>query len=87
MSTSVTVDNQSSLDEAIKRLRTDGAVENFVLVNHHEGNPNVIALQSEGGGVSNLASQLDDTQVQYALVRMQEQFDISTNIKFVYIHW
>ena len=83
----MTVDNQSSLDEAMKRLRTDGAVENFVLVNHHERNPNVIALQSEGEGVSNLASQLDDTQVQYALVRMQEQFDISTNIKFVYIHW
>jgi len=87
MSTSVTVDDQSILDGAIKRLRTEGTVENFVLVNHHEGNPNVITLQSEGEGVDNLASQLDETQVQYALVRMQEQFDISTNIKFVYIHW
>lgn len=87
MSTSVTVDDQSVLDGAIKRLRTEGTVENFVLVNHHEGNPNVITLQSEGEGVDNLASQLDETQVQYALVRMQEQFDISTNIKFVYIHW
>lgn len=88
MSTSVTVDNQTALDDAFKKLKSESAeVESYLLVCHHEGNPNVVTLQAAGKGVENLASQLDETLVQYALVRMQEQFDISTNIKFIYIHW
>lgn len=88
MSTSVTVNDPGSLQDAMERLRSDDAnTENYVLVDHHQGNPNVITLQSEGNGVDNMAAELDHTKVQYAMVRMQEQFDISTTVKFVYIHW
>ena len=88
MSTSVTVHEPHLLTDAMDRLKSDnGQTEDYVLVGHYEANPAVIELQAAGSGVDNLASQLDETQVQYALIRMKEQFDISTTSKFVHIHW
>lgn len=88
MSTTVSVNDEAALSAAMDHLRSSESEEqSYLLANHYEGNPNVIALEAQGVGVENLANLLDDTQVQYALVKMQEKFDISTTSKFVYIHW
>lgn len=90
MSTSVTLKDSAELLHAIARLRTaDGnsAAEAYVLIHHDEGNPNVISLEHEGEGIEDLASQLHEAEVQYAILRVREQLDITVAVKFVYIHW
>ncbi|XP_067945536.1 uncharacterized protein [Watersipora subatra] len=88
MTTGVTAHDAKFLTDALNRLRSDEAIAgSYVLVDHHEANTNVIQLQAAGQGVDELASQLDETKVQYALIKMTEQFDIATTHKFVLIRW
>lgn len=88
MSTTVSVNDPTALQDAINFIRSnESEVQSFILASHCEGNPNIIALQNKGVGVEALANQLDETQVQYALLRMEEQIDMSMTTKYVYIHW
>lgn len=88
MTTGVTAHDAKFLTDALNKLRSDEAIAgSYVLVDHHEANTNVIRLQAAGQGVDELASQLDETKVQYALIKMAEQFDIATTHKFVLIRW
>lgn len=88
MSTTVTIEDAGALQQAMNFVRSKEAqVESFVLVAHHEGNPNVISIRNTGVGVTTLADQLKEDEVQYALIKMEEQIDMSVTTKYVYVHW
>jgi len=83
---SVTFSNESAIKEAIADVRSDRSDTNFALLSY-EGD-NVVKLVASGtGGVSELASHLNEKIVAYGFVRVAEKFDESEIIRFVFIKW
>lgn len=88
MSTSVTFVNDSAIKQALADVRADSSPTNWALLGHANNDPNQVELQSTGtGDVNELLNYLDDSQFQYALLRTVEKVDLSTTVKFVYVHW
>ncbi|KAK3740051.1 hypothetical protein QZH41_016333, partial [Actinostola sp. cb2023] len=58
------------------------------LAGHVHGDVNAVEYRASGpGGLVELETHLKDDEVMYALVRLEEKFDLTLNVKFVYIHW
>lgn len=88
MSTEVQFENIDDFKNAIAECRSDNYETNWVLAQHADQNPNVVTLCGFGNnGVEELKESLEDENVMYGLVRIEEQIDQSTTVKFVYIHW
>ena len=90
MSTEVGVQDLSLLKQALEKLRSDAgdhARTAWLLVSHVNNNPNTIQLHSEGEKLSECVEQLLDDQVMYILFRVSSTYDMSTTVKFVYVHW
>ncbi|XP_031555042.1 uncharacterized protein LOC116291949 [Actinia tenebrosa] len=88
MSTSAEFPVPGPFKEALKNLRTDSSDVNWLLVGHTNGNINALEYRLSGsGGLAELEGHFKDDEVMYALVRLKEEFDLSTTVKFVYIHW
>lgn len=87
MSTSVQLSNGNEIPDAISRLRNDNSPEDWVLVGHQNGNPNILELVGTGSnGINELGSKLSEDQVQYALLRLTNKIDLSITVKFVFIY-
>jgi len=88
MSTEVSIQDEESFFAAIADVRSDSSATNWALFGHWENNPNVIYHIGSGtGGTDEFVDEMDDTQVMYALVRLEETIDVSTTVKFAYVHW
>ena len=90
MSTQVDVENRSELKASTTRLRSDDVDPTrraWLIVAHVDNNPNKIQLLAEGEGFDECLDKLADDQVMYIMFRLSRTIDMSTTVKFVYIHW
>lgn len=86
MSTSVSVLDEEQFKDSIAEVRADSTDTRWALFGHHDNNPNVIACLGIGtGDPEEMAEYMDDSQYMYGLVRLDQTFDMSTTVKFVYI--
>jgi len=84
---SVTFQNESAIKDAFADVRSDRSDTNFALLTY-EGESNTVKLLASGsGGVNELVSHLNDKIVGYGVVRVQEKFDESEIVRFIYIKW
>ncbi|KAI6652797.1 Drebrin-like protein [Oopsacas minuta] len=83
---SLYITDQDTIKEAIAEVRSDVSPTNWVIIGHD--NPNVIKLHSVGqGGAKEIADNLKEDEVQYALLRVVEDYEMTKTTKFVYIRW
>lgn len=88
MSTEVAIQDEDSFKQAMADVRSDENSTTWALFGHWDGNPNVICLVGTGcGGPEEMLDSISDEQYMYGLVRLEETFDMSTTVKFVYIRW
>lgn len=90
MSTQVEIKDESSFKGAMLDVRSDESSTNWMLAGHWAGNPNVVHYVASGvGGATEMIEALQDTEVMYGLVRIEELVDsyVEKTVKFVYIHW
>ncbi|XP_028402756.1 uncharacterized protein LOC114525569 [Dendronephthya gigantea] len=88
MSTEVEIENIDDFKGAISECRSDNFETNWVLARHVDQQPNLITLAGFGNnGIEELKESLEESEVMYGLVKVQEQIDQSNTVKFVYIHW
>lgn len=87
MSTDVGFVDESAFNAAISDVRNDNSEVNYVICGHVDGKPNVIGVLYTGIDPSEIGSKMDPSESLYALARYETKFDLSTTVKFVYIHW
>ncbi|EDO47220.1 predicted protein [Nematostella vectensis] len=88
MSTTVDIIDPVPFDKGIGDVRSDVSPINWMVAGHVSMNPNVLGFRASGcGGLEEMATHLNDDEAMYALVRLQEKVDLSSTVKFVYIHW
>lgn len=70
-------------------VRSDKSPTNWLLISYSAATGNQLVLSKTGtGGLEELASELDDTQVQYAYARVEYANDVeSKRVKFAVIIW
>lgn len=72
----------------LKEVRNDQAPKGWALLTYAEGSmENIVTVAKGDGNADELATHLDDSKIMFALVRVVEQIDNSTTIKFVHIHF
>lgn len=74
---------------AYEAVRSDKDATNWLLISYAAATGNKLTLSRTGsGGISELATALDDTQVQYGYVRVEYANDAeSTRVKFALVVW
>ena len=94
MSTQVEVQDVDELQKILADVRSDRAgVErtSWLIVGHVDNDPNRVAVQhhdtSATASLEDLRCHLLHDQVMYCLLRLSSTFDMSTTVKFVYVHW
>ena len=94
MSTTVEVQDPERFEQVMVACRDDSTGLNrksWVILGHVENNPNLVDVldvdDSEEASLEALVEKLLDDQVMYCLVRLTTTVDMSTTVKFVYIHW
>lgn len=87
MTTTAAFENLQEFKSAVATVRKDGTDDKYLIVGHVEGDPSKLHLIKVGQNVSELATEVDDSQVLYILSRYERTFDMSSTVKFVYIHW
>ncbi|KAK3372739.1 hypothetical protein B0H63DRAFT_497093 [Podospora didyma] len=75
--------------EAYEAVRSDKDETNWLLISYAAPTGNQLVLSQTGtGGIEELKDLLDDTQVQYAYVRVEYQNDAeSKRVKFALVIW
>ena len=95
MSTVAEVGDTERLQESLAAVRADNAGaaarRAWVLVGHTNNDANKIDVvdtdSSEEASVEDFLSKLQEDQVMYGLLRLNTTVDMSTTVKFVYVHW
>ena len=94
MSTCAEAADLDRLKQAIDDVRSDlGGVDRraWLLVGHVQNNPNridvVSADTSAQASLDDFRSKLEDDQVMYGLLRLTSSVDMSTTVRFLYVHW
>ena len=94
MSTCAEAADPCRLKQAIDDVRSDmGGVERkaWLLIGHVNNNPNLIdvisADTSAQASLDDFRSKLEDDQVMYGLLRVTSSVDMSTTVRFIYVHW
>jgi len=74
---------------AYDAVRSDKDARNWLLISYASASGNALTLSGSGsGGLAELATKLDDSQAQYAYVRIEYANDSeSTRVKFVLVIW
>ncbi|KAG6124017.1 hypothetical protein E4U24_004279 [Claviceps purpurea] len=77
------------ISTAYADVRSDNNTTNWMLISYAASTGNKLTLSKTGtGGISELASALDDAEVQYGYVRVEYANDKeSTRVKFVLVVW
>jgi hypothetical protein len=87
-STELVFANDAEAQGAITDLRNNNTPTNWVLFSYADSQKNTLNLTGTGsGGVEELRPHLDMAKVSYGLVRVTDQIDNSTTVKFVFIVW
>jgi len=85
---SVTFQNESAIKDAFADVHSDKSELDWALLTYEGENSNTLKLLGSGaGGLSELVSHLDDKIVAYGVLRVQEKFDDSNIIRFIFIKW
>lgn len=94
MGTVAEIADTGRLRAALAEVRSDSSGlyrKSWVVVGHVNNDPMLIdVVQSDtspDASLEGLRGQLLDDQVMYCLLRLTTTFDVSTTVKFVYIHW
>ena len=94
MGTTAEVVDLGRLQLSLSEVRSDeGDVyrRSWLIVGHVDNNPLLVdVLQmdcSAQASIEDMCSHLKHDQVMYCLLRLTTTFDMSTTVKFVYIHW
>lgn len=94
MSTTAKSADDSALKEAIAKVRSDTAGldrKGWVLVGHVNNDPSTIDVYDQDfspeADIEDFATKLQDDQVMYGLIRLTSTVDMSSTIRFVYVHW
>eukprot|EP00118_Oscarella_pearsei_P024639 m.306493 g.306493 ORF g.306493 m.306493 type:complete len:335 (+) comp41296_c0_seq1:75-1079(+) len=88
MTTEATVEDLAKFQSAISDVRSDSSSTAWALFGHVNGNPSTVGFVGSGaGGPEEFHGMLDDGNVMYALVRLEETIDMSQTVKFVYVRW
>jgi hypothetical protein len=84
----------SRLQAALSAVRADtGDVyrKSWVIVGHVDNNPLLVDVLSQDTSstatLQDMCRELKDDQVMYCLLRLTTTFDMSTTVKFIYVHW
>jgi len=74
---------------AYEAVRSDTSPENYLLLSYSSPTSSTLSLTTTGtGGLDELSTHLDDSQAQYAYVRIEYANDTeSKRVKFVLIIW
>ncbi|KAJ3087546.1 hypothetical protein HK102_010815 [Quaeritorhiza haematococci] len=87
MSITVSLHNAEEITGQIRSVRDDASPTNWVLVGHFNEDPNVLTLVGSGsGGLAEMKAKMSNAQVQYGLLRVTTQVDLSKTTKFCYIY-
>ena len=94
MSTTADVQDPEHFEEVMVNCRDDAAGLNrksWVILGHVENNPNLVDVldfdNSEEASLDGWREKLEADQVMYCLLRLTSTVDMSTTVKFVYVHW
>jgi hypothetical protein len=94
MSTKAEPADLERLKEILAEVRSDANGVNrrsWVIVGHVENNPNVVDViahdTSAEASLEDFRSRLEEDQVMYCLLRLNSSVDMSTTVKFIYVHW
>ncbi|XP_033646865.1 uncharacterized protein LOC117306369 [Asterias rubens] len=87
MSTEVKLVDEDAFKMSLQDVRDDKTETKLVIVGHVNNEPNAIDVIFTGPDINEINEVLDDKQVMYVLARLNTTFDLSTTVKFVYIHW
>jgi len=84
----ITIKDEADLRAAIQDVRSDASSTNWAAATYDGANSSTVVLLGKGsGGVEELISHLRDDIVAYGLVRIVEEFDLSQNVRFVFVNW
>lgn len=88
MATEVTIVDEVAWKQAMARVRSDSDDTNWAVFTHENQDPSRVKFIADGkGGASEFAEEFKDDGVFYGLLRMEHTIDMSTAIKFIYVHW
>lgn len=94
MATTAEVVDLSRLRSAIAEVRSDAGElyrKSWLIVGHVDNNPALIDVfdidTSPDVSLEDFCNYLKDDQVMYCLLRLTTTVDVSTTVKFIYIHW
>ena len=83
-----------ALAEALGNVRSDTAGldrKSWVLVGHVNNDPSIIDVVAQDcspeANFDDFRGRLEEDQVMYGLLRLSTTVDMSSTIKFVYVHW
>jgi len=88
--------DESAMSAAIASVRNDRDPTTWALFSYSPESPasgsaptsSTLYLNATGtGSITEITQHLDETSIGYALYRTTDQFDMTTNVKFVYIQW
>ncbi|XP_049849933.1 uncharacterized protein LOC126320475 [Schistocerca gregaria] len=81
--------DKKSIDNAKAKIFAGSKTRGFIILGYAPGSMTNIVLQTqmEDGTVENLVSKLDDSQVQYALIRIPDKKDLTDTVRDVMVAW
>jgi hypothetical protein len=78
--------DEAAFKEALKNVRDNNVAHTWMMARSVDKDT-LASLGSGQGAVEDLVSKLEDDNVNFILLRVTEQIDKSTTVKFVYIKW
>ncbi|XP_022107952.1 uncharacterized protein LOC110988584 isoform X2 [Acanthaster planci] len=77
------------VSDAIDDLRSDNSPTNWLVAGYEGGNPKsqIVVVKSGNDGLAGMKELLEDNSVFYGLLRVSNEIDDISTIKFVYITW
>jgi hypothetical protein len=80
--------DEAGIKSALQEVRADSSPINWALVTYDGPNSSGLTLLGKGdGGVNELTSHLKDNIVAYGLLREVEQYELTQNVRFVFVDW
>eukprot|EP00026_Physarum_polycephalum_P007315 Phypoly_transcript_07374.p1 GENE.Phypoly_transcript_07374~~Phypoly_transcript_07374.p1 ORF type:complete len:495 (+),score=73.91 Phypoly_transcript_07374:131-1615(+) len=80
--------SESEINGALQDVRSDASPINWALVTYDGPNSTALTLLGKGsGGLQEMTSYLKDDIVAYGLLREVEQYELTQNVRFVFVDW
>jgi len=80
--------SESDIHGALQDVRSDASPINWALVTYDGPNSTALTLLGKGdGGLQEMTKHLKDDIVAYGLLREVEQYELTQNVRFVFVDW